>query len=228
MGFLKFLKRDKKKDFAMDELDAPPLPPDMKNMDFQDSMPDIPDIEGMPDLDGPMPKDWPKEEFENPVEKEKFEIPRPMPDFPIENKLPEPPKFGSLRSIRDVPKESEPFAAPKFDFKPRQQEMPDYEEPIEPRPVRDYAQKAEKEAVREERDLISHKDATGKTYIRMDRFRSILMDINEIKGDIKNAASSIEKMQGIDRNKEAEFEKWKANMNDLQKKIIFVDKTLFK
>lgn len=227
MGFLKFLKRDKRKDFAMEELDAPPLPPDMKGADFE-GMPDIPDIEGMPDLDDQMPKDWPKDEFENPMGKEKFEIPRPMPDIPMESKLPEPPKFGSLRPIKDIPKESEPFAAPKFEFKPRPQEMPDYEEPIEPRPVRDYAQKAEKEAVREEKDLISHKDAAGKTYIRMDRFRSILMDINEIKGDIKNAASSIEKMQGIDRNKEAEFEKWKANMNDLQKKIIFVDKTLFK
>lgn len=228
MGFLKFLKRDKRKEFGMDEMDAPPLPPDMKGMDFDEPMPEIPDIGDMPEMD--MPKDWPKaQEIEKPEENEKFEIPRPIPDFPIESKLPEPPKFGSPRPIRGISRESGMFAEPKFDFQPKpQQERQDYEESAEPGPVRDYAQKAEKEAVREEKALISHKDASGKTYIRMDRFRSILMDINDVKNDIKNASASLEKMQGIDKNKEIEFEKWKANMNDLQKKIIFVDKTLFK
>jgi len=36
------------------------------------------------------------------------------------------------------------------------------------------------------------------------------------------------KMEEIDTNSDKEFEKWKSTITDIQKKMIFVDKTLFK
>jgi len=48
-------------------------------------------------------------------------------------------------------------------------------------------QRFEKSAVRQEKSILSHKEAKGPIYIRVERFRGILGGINIIKNNVKNS-----------------------------------------
>ena len=64
--------------------------------------------------------------------------------------------------------------------------------------------------------------------MRVDKFRNVLRNISEIRGSLKVSNEVLSKLNEIDANAEKDFEKWKNVMTDLQKKLVFVDKTLFK
>ena len=65
-------------------------------------------------------------------------------------------------------------------------------------------------------------------YVRVDKFREILAGTRTIKNNLKIANQSIQKLNDIDANSDRVFEKWRNSMVDLQKKLIFIDKILFK
>lgn len=214
LGFLKFLKKEKRKssDFDLDSLDVPPMPPGLRG-DFG-NLPEAPKME--PEfLKGKL-----KDDFED------------IPEFLKEtNKqenlafnLPKPPmNFGNMqKKPEDVQK------APKMDISGEEpKKNPMFMEPAKPR--YDSHEYFERKAVNEERNILSHKQIqSDHIYLRVDKFKIILENIRDMKKKLKEGDDSLVKMHEIDGESNKQFIKWKAAMNDLQKKFIFVDKSLFK
>ncbi|MDP7263184.1 MAG: hypothetical protein QGI38_01515 [Candidatus Woesearchaeota archaeon] len=208
LGFLKFLKRDKKDKLSseFENLDMPPAPPDMGD-DFG-KLPELPEL---PELDGPpdvlaKPEDVPEK---MPMEEEK--MPAEMPNLP------------------ELPKMSDDIEAPK-PTSSEQMPKPEVKVPeiLKMKPEITPYERLEKAAVREEREVLTHKEAKGPVFIRVERFRNVLNGISTIKSNLKAADRSLLNLNEIDESREKEFEKWKNAIADMQKKFIFIDKTLFK
>lgn len=211
MGFLKFLKRDKTKeqDFGLegiDDLDIPPLPPNAKEAELT-KIPELPEMPGnLPEAKDfrlqPLEEEFPKLEVTQELNKE-FKLP-PMEDF---TKLP--------KSV--VPQQHPPLSRPLFGMYPNQQfaKLSPY-------------QKLEEKAIKEERSILSHKQSKGPIFVRAERFKWIVANTSTVRGNLKIAEESIGKLIGIDQRRDRVFEKWHKVMADIQKKFIFIDKTLFK
>lgn len=223
MGFLKFLKRDKKQEpnLGLDSLDVPPMPPNASNAKGNE-FPDLPELPELPELDEPLPE---QQEKSLP----KLEVP-PMP--PVEPQKP-------IEELRDIETQS-PIEMPKplFEMEKPEGFMPSTKEEIpKPSPIlkpdidkpyHGFEKGFERAALREEKDVLTHKEAKGPIYIRVDRFREILEGISTIKNDLKKGDAALVRMDEIDVNSDKKFEKWKNAMEDMQKKFIFIDKTIFK
>ena len=100
-----------------------------------------------------------------------------------------------------------------------------------PRPrlaTNNYYQKFENKAVKDERSLLEHKKTKGPIFVRVERFRGIAANVAAIRSNAKMGDETITKLSEMDLNREKVFEKWHGIMMDMQKKFIFVDKTLFK
>jgi len=192
LGFLKFLKRNKKKEpdlgpNDLKDLDVLPPPPDF-NQDLG-KVADLPELPDIPDVD---------EGLE--MKDESLDRLRPLDES--EMKLP------------DVPKPS--FQQPKF---PRR--------PLFGIPNQAPAFRVEKPPPEPDRNLgnIHHYIPKGPHYINVDMFRGILSEVSGIKSDLKILDQSILK---INNKEEKVLEKWQIVMSDLQKKLLYMDKTLFK
>ena len=246
LGFLKFLKRDKSKemDFGLEnDLDIPPPPPDLSKEDFIKAgkeFPEFPELPEIPEAEGSMspsdefpvrghskympkekplpPLDFPEEEFhgEDFAEEKQF----PKLKIPRGENFPEGgmtrPGFQAPRPLFPVKQQyfSQPIETPESAASAR----------IRPSPY----QNIEKEASREEIGLLKHKKSKGPVYVRIERFRNILANTNTIKHNLRIASQSIERLNEIDENREKVFGKWHGTMIDMQKKFIFMDKSVFK
>jgi len=244
LGFLKFLKRDKGKEPDLDlenmeDLDVPPVPPDSEKKglgDVKEELPELPEMpeigikepfppmkeKPIPDLD--LPPEEPIPELELPKEKpvSEFELPS-LPSPKIEEDV------GVLEEAPKIPPLSKPlFGMPKP--RPFGVQKPKVEMPEVPRlkpEIRPY-ERLERAAIREERAVLRHEKAEEPIYIRIERFRGILTGTRTIKNNLKTASQSIIKLNEIDINRDKVFEKWHNVLMDLQKKLIFIDKILFK
>jgi hypothetical protein len=231
LGFLKFLKKDKGKGPKLElgpfgDLDVPPAPPSLGEKGFEgigkaESLPELPDIEDqepIPNLEEPVPElDFPEEKPHPDIDFPPLSIPKPEKDIGIPK---QPLKFPELPEIGHEQKPRPLFPAPKH--------LPQKPKIIVPKPELGHYERLEKAAVREQKDVLSHKEVQGPIYLRVDRYRRILDGSNTIRNDLKASSKSIAKLDEIDANRDKVFEKWHNVMMDLQKKLIFIDKTLFK
>jgi len=241
LGFLKFLKRDKGKEPDLDlenmkDLDVPPVPPDSEKGglgDFKEELPELPEIgvkesfppmkeKPIPDLEFPPQEPIPGLGLPKEKSVSEFELPT-LPSPKIEEGV------GVLEEAPKIPPLSKPlFGMPKprlFGVQKPKVEMPEVPR-IKPE-IMPY-ERLERAAVREERSVLRHEKAEGPIYIRAERFRDILTGTMTIKNSLKTASQSIVKLNEIDINRDKVFEKWHNVLMDLQKKLIFIDKTLFK
>tara|TARA_B100000315_G_C14561255_1_gene580697 strand:+ start:532 stop:1320 length:789 start_codon:yes stop_codon:yes gene_type:complete len=257
LGFLKFLKRDKGKepDFGsenMEDLDMPPPPPDFGGNvlgEGEKGLPELPELpeepiseieeKPLPDL-GPSEKMPPKFKFpgmESPKLDEEPRMPELSPSEESSSRL-EFPDMGGPEFKEDL-EESEPsppkplfgMQKPRLLFGARKTEEEKHEVGLPPsKPIQEIKpyESLKTADVREERSLSRHKEAEGPIFIRVNRFRDILTDINTIKNNLNISSQSTAKLNAIDANRDKVFKKWRNVMMDLQKKLIYVDKTLFK
>jgi hypothetical protein len=232
VGFLKFLKRDKSKEPSLDlenldDLDMPPLPPEAGEKDFgsvEKEFPELPELPEMPETEETFPeiKEKPIPELEVPSEKPVPELKTPsMPEFPKpmearKPKFPRPRPLFGVQKPRPVADEQQ--LPPKPEIKVPKKAA------LEIKPY----ERMERAAVREEQAVLRHKEAKKAIFIRVDRFRDILTGTYTIRNNLKTAEQSIVKLNEIDANRNKVLEKWGNVMADMQKKLIFIDKTLFK
>ena len=220
MGFLKFLKREKKEN--LDELDLPPAPPPLGG--FEENLPELPDF---PDFD---------KEISAPEESSKFELPEnegQMTDFGNEEFADFPSYHAEEKQMTPIPTiTSPPIPEPMQPMPaPVSQPMQEPEEPApeEPRfmPLDSYP-KMEGRLFSQEKRML-HERPAGKTiYVRVDRFKATLGSINMVRTDLRKSEEALTKLENLKISKDKSFDKVRASLDDLQKKLIFVDKTLFK
>jgi len=206
VGFLKFLKK-KEKEVSLDEsLDIPPPPPAIK--------PTLPKV-GMEE--DKLSKDLPSFEFKE-------------ENLTTESKLPELPKeemhdldIPSLPSLEEghefTPKP--PMKEHVADFPLPEKEPMEHEAMPEEEPEHEYT-----ESVAERRSL--GRIPKGPHHIRLDKFKETLKNINKIRSDLKKSDDILRNLIKSTGEEGSGFEKWKNSMGDIQKKLIFVDKKLFK
>ena len=65
-------------------------------------------------------------------------------------------------------------------------------------------------------------------YVRIDSFKAVLDNINMIRSSARKSDESVIRLEGIKNSKDRAFDRVKSSLADLQKKLIFIDKTLFK
>ena len=194
----------------LDNFDVPPMPPEPPGMGEKgfESLPELPDFaETVPGME----------------EKQK-----PISDIKIPLQ-----QMGAREPVLRQPESFKPIEDMKTDFEMEPEEpMPQIEEEYherEPKPRRASPyERFSRGAVTEEKGILEHKDAKGPIFMRVDKFRSVLRNISEVRGSLKVSNEILSRLNEIDANAEKGFEKWKNVMADLQKKLVFVDKTLFK
>ena len=222
MGFLKFLKREKRESF--DELDLPPAPPLLGNQTesagygFEENMPELPEFPELEKISAPdgMPE-MPKFEFpEEEMGKEE------MPEFPAFPEIEESP------SAYPAPARA-PMTEPSIPQPMTSRPMPVSEAPEEEQPMpSNIYPKMGRRLFAQEKRLLRERPNVRTIYVRIDDFKSTLGSISMARGDLKKSEEALAKLENIKSAKDKSLDRAKNLLDDLQKKLIFVDKTLFK
>lgn len=95
-------------------------------------------------------------------------------------------------------------------------------------------QEIEKQDIPMERPLFLHEKKAVRVamatslYIRVDRFKAAMGGINAVRNDLKKSEEALMKFEGMKSMEEKSINKIKSSLDDLQKKFVFVDKTVFK
>ena len=215
VGFLKFLKREKRE--SLDELDLPPAPPPLngdqtgfEDLGFDEKMPELPEF---PEFNEKVSEEMPKFEFseENmPAPSGESAMPE-FPSFPEEMpaaypSIPEP----SPQILQPMQEPEKPSGEEQHEFTP------------EPHP------KMAGMLFSREKSISRGMPGAKTIYVKVDSFKATLGSINVVRSDLKKAEEALTKLESIKNAKDRSVDKLKSSLDDLQKKLIFVDKTLFK
>jgi|TARA_B100001971_G_C18208994_1_gene549425 hypothetical protein len=221
VGFLKFLKKSKKDKLEMPfegDLDMPPPPP----IGIKDELPPMPKF-------NEKPFSMPEEKIKTLPDLEQIEPETHMGALP---KPPEIPELGGKvkpHTIEELPELPEiPVERPQepmiHKFKPPKS-MPLMHKIRQVSPL----EKMEKAAVRAGKEVLKHEPAPLKPiFLRVETFKDIRKDISVIRNGLKNNDEVLTKLGNTKNAKDNEFNKWQKTMEDVQKKMMFIDKNLFK
>ncbi|MBI4452912.1 hypothetical protein HY637_05770 [Candidatus Woesearchaeota archaeon] len=210
VGFFKFLKKEKRQD--ANELDLPPEPPPLEGFGDNHEFPDFPEIKA-DDLD--------------------------LSKLDIQD-------FGKAGSYEQQSQEAKSKFSPDFQESGEADDMPGASEPelVQPLPAPDAqpvpppeqneAMKSEPEHMQKARRLFHHerksweRPSRKEVYVRVDKFKGILDGISLIKASVRKSDEALMRLENIKNSKDRSFDKVRASLEDLQRKLIFIDRTLFK
>lgn len=200
MGFLKFLKKEKKKE-GLDELDLPPAPPPLEGFDEDfSSIPEIPEISGKQAEELPE-FDFSGEDFQGLEDKESM---KGFPDFPAEEEKPVSIPAISAPMPATIPQ------VPEFDARK-------FPKPQMPKDSHGFLPEGKSSRV----------PMGSSLYVRVEKFKVALGSINVVRNDLRKTEEALIKLEEIKSMEEKAMNKIKSSLDDLQKKFVFVDKTLF-
>ena len=214
MSFLKFLKREKKE--SLDELDLPPAPPPLGGAepgfdasDFEERLPEF------PEFDEKISAQQEMQEFEFPEEKMNMPGKEAMPglDFP---------------EMEETEEYAPPVRAPSNQLAPSIPRMQEPQVSEEETRQSSYYPKMSGRLFAHERRILRQRPNVKTIYIRIDNFKATLGSINIVRSDLRKSEEALNKLETIKGAKDRSFDKVKTSIDDLQKKLIFIDKTLFK
>ena len=233
MGFLKFLKKGKKED-SLDKMDLPPTPPPLG--DFDENIPDFPDFdEGRyPSMGGNSQKpDFPDmgQEVEyktgNEYKTEEKSIQENIKDFPTFPNIEESP-ISPIEPIRAPPaaiRNAEP--AVPYEVAGYNKENEAKQEQADS-PKQDAYKRVIPKTPEQEKNILRQSRSIKEVYVRIDKFKAALGSINTIRSDLRKSEETLAKLESLKLSKDKSLDNAKSFMEDLHKKLIFIDKTLFK
>ncbi len=219
--------------------DIPPLPSmeELKRPSFED-LPPLPKL-NLSDLP-PLPK------FQSKTEKDYDDLPElpPLPKLNVNRTFEIPPakpkmeEFGREISngpvFPDIPEEHiAPLELPpwpeakaktsqftnSYELNPRHLREAVHVRKIEQKKF-DYSKEI-KEGLREERVV------SGTLFVRVDDFRNVLSEIKSVKDEINDFNEKIAQLHNIKNNKDKSHNQFGSVLKDLERKYLFIDKTLF-
>jgi hypothetical protein len=201
--FLKFLEKDKKKDARPGA--KPSLPPLPKLEPFkgknkpEKEMPLFPDIpKSVPPPQPPIPKELPSP-FVEEIRGVGMEAPRPAVK-PIRRATPPPlPAFPEAR--RKIG--AQEIAA------------------IERMETREVGK--ERKELRE----LKKRHPAKTIFVEINDFKELLEDLGEVREHLNEHEAILDKLNAIKNETDKHYDKWHAQLNDLQRKLLFIDKTIF-
>ena len=213
MGFLKFLKRAKKRE-NFEDLDLPPAPPTLSpETEFgaayggiDEKIPEFPDF---PELK--------EEDISTELREEN------LPELPSFPKMEEGPMLPI--EVSAPPEAAEPMHSMPEQM-PEQQEMEAAHEETEVTP--EHYPGIGRRLFGHEKRITREKPSVKTIYVKVENFKAMLGSINIVRSDLRNSEESLMKLENLKASKDNSFDKIKSSLDDLQKKLIFIDKTLFK
>lgn len=203
----------KKKKPEMERLELPPLPPLKRQAvelpRYQPRSLELPEIRPEPrmptsriEIKKTMPAD-----ITIPTGPPRVEPSRIR--FPYEMHKPEPKMFGGFKPVLKKP------SFPSF-VQPRS--ITPSPAPIAPR----------FEGQKEEKQLKERYLPVKRTlFIDVNNFNSVISNINYIKGKLKESDDALVKLNDTKLSEDKAFEKWRTQMEDVQRKLLYIDKALF-
>lgn len=173
--------------------------------------------------------------FMNKDKKHKLDLPPapPAQDMPSLEK-----EFPSLPDIPSGPPENKKatsndnnmrMQAPDFGNAelpplPQQENMQSKASVSEP-PVSDYGNQ---EPMQEPEPPQRSEPQSGEPiYMEVEHYRGILEKVNSIKDSVKEADTALQRLNDLKNERDRELGRWHARMGDLQKKLSYVDSSLF-
>jgi len=70
-------------------------------------------------------------------------------------------------------------------------------------------------------------DETMPVFVKIEEYNEVLDVMNMIKNKLKDAKETLAKLNEIKNAEDSEVELWKTNLDEIERKVDFVDKTLF-
>lgn len=64
-------------------------------------------------------------------------------------------------------------------------------------------------------------------YVRVDDYKAILEGTSRVRDNLKEATDVVTRMNELKNEEDKEFEKWRAQLEDIQRKLTYVDKIIF-
>lgn len=141
--------------------------------------------------------------------------------------------MGLFDVFKGKPKSLEvPSAPPSFRTLPDvPSDLPEFPEiETEPSKVAASIERFEKGAVREELGELEereHLSLKKPIFVDLDLFKSMMDEVGMTKKNLKAMDDGISRLEDFRGDKQKEFEKWRKALEDIQRKLIYADRTLF-
>lgn len=178
-----------------------------------------------------------KKKEEKPIE-EVLDVP-PLPpmgaefekELPsIEEELPGPPTLGEIELGKTEPLPLPPEEAMEGEL-PELPKLETYEaefKPEEPIPytkpgLEEFEEKATQEETRKLKTI-----PEAPVFVRVDLFKDVLVDFAHCKSLLKTVEDSWQEIEDIGLSQERSYADWQHALGDMQRKLLFIDRTLFK
>lgn len=143
----------------------------------------------------------------------------PPPPLPSEAEIPPPPMAAEGHPPSELPE----IKFGEFENVPFEQfsELPS----LEPEPKEPELTRAQKEEMKEE---LEAKEINEPIFVKSSQFKNVLFEINSIRDKLKESETILSDLEDIKYDRESQFKKWNSQLEDIQKKLMLMDKTLFK
>ena len=89
---------------------------------------------------------------------------------------------------------------------------------------------AEKKAVDEQREELDERDELTlrkPIFVYLEQYQEMINEVSIMQNTLKEGDDSLSRISEFKEDEDKEFKKWEAQLKDMQRKLIFVDKTLF-
>jgi hypothetical protein len=208
--------------------DAPGIPEPTAPMGT--GMTPQPGPQGMPGLSGPEPagpSGLPPSPSALPGDQgiPNLDIPEmpPMEDLD----LPPPPAYPGGGGAEPAPMDagdslmsSDPMGLPvepdmpeeKLEIKPRVHHVPRREGPTKQQAIAEVEKRPE---------------PRGPIYVPVEDYKAVLDGTEQVRGDLKEATEVLGRLNELKNEEDKEFEKWRSELEDIQRKLTYVDKIIF-
>lgn len=147
------------------------------------------------------------------------ELPEELPTFPTPEEIPKElhkdlPEELPSELPEDLPKElSEIEAGLK-------EELPEEE-------LASFAKEEERRAYEIEKEELEEKVPVKPIFVKADLFKGVIDEISSIRRKLKEVDDASTTLADLENDEQREFERWHIILEDIQKKLIFTDKSLF-
>lgn len=164
----------------------------------------------------------------------KLDIPPPPPALDI----PPPPEDLDLPELPPLPEEimseekkgTTPEPPMKFPEFPKIEPITEEVMPIKPIPTLPTHEFEPKKKEKKETTVVKEKrfPSVGKDiFVKADQYKEILESVDVTKRKIRESEKILERLNEIKNIKDNEFEKWRTLLEDIERKSVYIDKTLF-
>ena len=154
--------------------------------------------------------------------------PPPPPELLNQNKLPEDdlelPELPPLAELPHLPNApNEKYEIPLLEDQERSlpplEVMPSLEEPIRTNESEETIDLTKKQD--------NNNKERGPIFIKVDDYRNVLESINIVRNKLNESDYIVEALNDLRNKVDAEFENWREDLEEMQRKVMYMDKVLF-